>query len=241
MNKAVLSILIVTIALTTEGCSLFSNADSRREESDTVQPIPVQANSQQESETEEFIDLEDDTEPISEVAGLIPATDPNVRVRSSVRGRQDPFSVVTLNPRIEIEEVESDSNTNPSDRPNNNQNTSSPVSSQPNLPIPEPPPNPTLAEDVVITGLYQANGTTKLIVNAPEESNSRYVEVGEYLSNGRVLVKSIDLSQYPPLVVLEQAGVEVAKAIGEDAEEDNLSFLPRENSQNANYRLSGIF
>ena len=247
MNKAVLSTLIVTIALLTEGCSLFSSADSEREqETETVQSISVQANGQQETETEteEFADLEEETEPVSEVAGLIPATDPNVRVRNSVRGRQDPFSVVSLNPRIEIEETESNNQPNSNNIPNRTQNPSPSASanSDSNLPVPDPPPNPALAEDVVITGLYQANGTTKLIVKAPEESNSRYVEVGEYLSNGRVLVKSIDMSQSPPLVILEQAGVEVAKVIGGDSEEEeNLSFLPQESFEDRSYRLSGIF
>ncbi len=161
-----------------------------------------------------------------------------------MRGRQDPFSVVSLNPRIEIEETESNNQPNSNNIPNRTQNPSPSASanSDSNLPVPDPPPNPALAEDVVITGLYQANGTTKLIVKAPEESNSRYVEVGEYLSNGRVLVKSIDMSQSPPLVILEQAGVEVAKVIGGDSEEEeNLSFLPQESFEDRSYRLSGIF
>ena len=227
MNKAVLSILIGTLALLTGGCSLFGD---REPEENVVKPVPIQVETQQQAEPEEFADIE---EPVGEIAGLIPATNPDVRVRSSVRGRNDPFSVVTLNPRIEIEPQESPTPTptpqpNRNDRPNRTQNSPQPTVSNPSpMPVPPPlePPNPALARDVVITGLYQADGTTKLIVREPEAENSRYVEVGQYLSNGRVLVKSIDTSRYPPVVILEQSGVEVAKAIGEDSESEEVSFL----------------
>lgn len=243
MNKAVLLILTGTLSLLTVGCSLFSEFNESRKESEenTVKPIPVQAQGSPETEPEEFADLEAEAEPTQEITGLIPATNPEVRVRSSVRGRTDPFSVVTLNPRIEIEESESTNRpTNPNPNSNRDRNLPSPVVTEP---IPAPPPaNPTLAENVVITGLYQANGVTRLIVQAPEENTSRYVEVGEYLSNGQVLVKSIDTSQSPPLVILEQSGVEVAKVIGEDAEAEDgndISFSPLENPPNP-YRLSSV-
>ena len=240
MNKAVLLILIGTLALLSEGCSR-STKSGKESEANTVKPISVQAKAAPEAESEEFADLEPETEPTEEVAGLIPATNPDVRVRSSVRGRKDPFSVVTLNPRIEIEETETDNaSANRNNNPNRNQNSTSQAARP--QPIPAPPPvRPTLAQNVVITGLYQADGVTKLIVQAPEESNSRYVEVGEYLSNGQVLVKSIDTSQSPPVVILEQAGIEVAKAIGEEpGDEAELSFLPAEDSTARNYRLSSI-
>lgn len=246
MNKAVLSILIGTLSLLTGSCSFFSDfADSRKElDKNAVKPVPVRVETQQQTEPEEFADLEEEVEPVVEISGLIPATNPDVRVRSSIRGRNDPFSVVTLNPRIEIEQEESP---NPQANRNNKSNrmqdpSDRTASNSSPMPVPEPPPNPTLARDVVITGLYQANGMTKLIVQAPEEENSRYVEVGEYLSNGRVLVKSIDTSQSPPLVILEQSGIEVAKVIGENSEsenEDELSFLSPVNSE-ARYRASNI-
>lgn len=237
MNKAVLSILIGTLAGLTGGCSLF--ADSNQESENAVK-LPIQVETQQQTEPEEFADLEE-VEPVEEIAGLIPATNPEVRVRSSVRGRNDPFSVVTLNPRIEIEQQETPApQANSNDEPDITQNLPDRTASDSSfMPVPEPPPNPALAQDVVITGLYQANGRTRLIVQAPEEENSRYVEVGDYLSNGRVLVKSIDTSQYPPLVILEQSGIEVAKVIGEDSASEEVSFLPPVNSE-ARYRASNI-
>ena len=68
-----------------------------------------------------------------------------------------------------------------------------------------------------------------MIVKAPEEDNSRYVEVGQYLSNGQILVKKIDRNHFPtPLVILEESGVEVSKTIGETPEEsrNRISSLP---------------
>ena len=97
MNKAVLLILTGTLALLTEGCSVFSNfADSQKEqEENAVKPVSVQVNTAkraelQETETE-LANLEEEVEPVQEIAGLIPATNPDVRVRSIVRGRNDPF------------------------------------------------------------------------------------------------------------------------------------------------------
>ena len=236
MNKVVLLALIGTLAFVSSGCSIFSKfADSQKElEENAVKPIPVRANSAQtqpqDSESEVISDLEEEeVEPLPEIAGLIPATDPEVRVRSSVRGRNDPFSIVTLNPRIQIEEKEekrpATTNRAVNNRVSNRVNEND---SELDLPLPEEVFEPTLAQDVVISGMLEANGRTRLIVQAPEESSSRYVEVGQYLSNGQVLVKRIDKDHFPsPMIILEQSGVEVAKTIGSNLDEDDsLSALP---------------
>lgn len=239
MNKVVLLTLIGTLAFATEGCSFVSKfADSRKElEDNKVKPIPVKVNTAQaktqKTEEDVFADLEaeEEVESLPEIAGLIPATDPDVRVRSSVRGRNDPFSIVTLNPLIEIEEEKAKPlkrNTNRSQNPNRSQNQANRNDTDLDLPIPEEIFEPTLAQDVVISGMFEANGRTRLIVQAPEESSSRYVEVGQYLSNGQVLVKSIDKNHFPsPMIILEQSGIEVAKTIGADLTNDNeISSLP---------------
>ena len=244
MNKAVLLILTGTLALLTQSCSYFSDfADARKELEETAaKPIPVKANTSQqaniqETETEEeFADLEEEVEPVQEIVGLIPATNPDARVRSSVRGRNDPFSIVTLNPRIEIEQEESKQPVNTSSNRFSQEENQSSKASESSLDFPEPVEiaEPTLAQEVVISGLYEANGSIKLIVQAPEENTSRYVEVGQYLSNGQVLVKSIDKDYFPyPLVVLEQSGIEVTKTIGGDLEEDDgLASLPTSTPNN---------
>ncbi len=253
MNKVVLLILTGMVALLTQSCSFFSNfAESQKEqEENAAQPIPVQINpTQAQAEEEEFADLKEETEPAQEIAGLIPATNPDIRARTSVRGRQDPFSVVNLTPRIEIKEQEKTEQAKNSNQNQNNnglssnanfnggsnQNSNSAINDNSTNFTPQAPPDSTLAESVIVSGLYQGNGRAKLIVKAPEEDTSRYVEVGQYLSNGQILVKSIDLNYSPiPRVILEQSGVEVTKEIGESPENsigNYVSSLPINNSSN---------
>lgn len=79
-----------------------------------------------------------------------------------------------------------------------------------------PKPATTLADGVEVSGVINVNGVPQAIVKAPNEETSRYVGVGQRLSNGRVLVKRIEMNNgSEPIVILEENGVEVAKAIGE--------------------------
>lgn len=81
-----------------------------------------------------------------------------------------------------------------------------------------PLPEPDLARAVEVTGVVQVRGTLQAIVKAPNEQTSRYVQVGQRLSNGEILVKRIEMNRgSDPIVILEQNGVEVAKAVGEKA------------------------
>ena len=246
MNKIVLLMLTGAAALLTQSCSFFADfADARKDlEKETSKPNPVQVNNAAQAQNttevdneEEFADLEQEVAPTEEIAGLIPATNPDTRVRSIVRGRQDPFSTVTLTPRIEIEQEEVKSKAKQAVNSNrdsfNNRNNDDKLPEAPIAEVFEPK----LAQDVVISGLYEAGGRTRLIVQAPEENNSRYVEVGQYLSNGQVLVKSIDHNHFPtPMVTLEQSGVEVIKTIGETAEDSakgsSVSSLPSNSDRN---------
>lgn len=247
MNKVVLLMLSGALALLTQSCSFFADfADARKElEEETAKPIPVKVNTSaaqaqkvEEESEEEFSDLEEEAEAVEEIAGLIPATNPDTRVRGIVRGRQDPFSVVTLTPNITIEEEEVKQVVN-NDRNTNSNRFNNRIDDDDDDNLLQPPSvaevfEPTLAQDVVISGLYEAGGRTRLIIQAPEEGNSRYVEVGQYLSNGQVLVKSIDSDHFPtPMVTLEQSGVEVRKTIGgspEDSKDSQVSSLPANNS-----------
>ena len=238
MNKALLLILVGTLATLTNGCSYISEFIEARKEIEQQVPIPVQVKTAENGqESEIFTDLEESEEPEEVEAapqvGLIAATNPDVRARLVERGRNDPFSVISIPSTIKVEEQEKEDEDIVAINRNNPPNrTLPPIEEpvQPNSPLipsnfepnlPElPAVDPTLAQNVQILGLYEPpNGTTKLIVQAPEESNSRYVEVGQYLSNGAVLVKSIDRGHYPyPQVILEQSGIEVYKEIGEDSE-----------------------
>lgn len=248
MNKIVLLILTGTLAFLTGSCSFFSSfADSKKDlEKEAAQPIPANIKTAQDQlgagESEEFADLESEVEPSQAIAGLIPATNPEVRVRSSIRGRQDPFSAVNLTPRIVATEKEQAkispdlkpvSNSSVNNQASNNYNNGLNGGNLPSLPV--QPPQPTLAQNVVISGLYKTNGVEKLIVKAPNEDSSRYVSVGEYLSDGQILVKRIDLNHSPtPLVILEQSGIQVSKEIGEKTEapgENQISLLPAADAQ----------
>ncbi|MBW4518915.1 MAG: hypothetical protein KME16_04325 [Scytolyngbya sp. HA4215-MV1] len=84
------------------------------------------------------------------------------------------------------------------------------------LPTLPPAPQADLAKEVEITGVVKVAGVAQAIVKAPNESTSRYVRVGQRLSNGQILVKRIEMYEgADPVVILEENGVEVAKAVGE--------------------------
>jgi hypothetical protein len=95
---------------------------------------------------------------------------------------------------------------------------------------PAPPPaipEPELARNVTVMGVIQIGEQAQAIVQVPSEPTSRYVQVGQSLSNGQVLVKRIELNAgAEPLVVLEQYGVEVSKAVGEVAPNKGDSTTP---------------
>jgi hypothetical protein len=66
--------------------------------------------------------------------------------------------------------------------------------------------------------VIEVGGVTNAIVKEPN-APSRYVRVGQRLSNGQVLVKRIEVDRGPePVVILEQFGVEVARRVGDQPE-----------------------
>lgn len=92
-----------------------------------------------------------------------------------------------------------------------------PVAALPPRTIPELPklPEPTQARGVEVTGVAEIGGTPMAIIKVPGEP-ARYVREGQRIADGQVLVKRIEMNQGPtPVVILEQYGVEVAKAVGD--------------------------
>lgn len=88
-------------------------------------------------------------------------------------------------------------------------------------------PEPTLAQSVEVTGVVQVDGQPEAIVKAPNEPSSRYVMVGQRLANGQVLVKRIEMNEgSTPIVILEQYGIEVAKAVGEKSTPNQQTGRP---------------
>jgi hypothetical protein len=77
---------------------------------------------------------------------------------------------------------------------------------------------PLQAMAIEVTGVIEVAGKTQVIVKLPSESFSRYIEVGERVANGQVLVKRVEGQQsLSPTVVLEEVGVEVPRKIGDTA------------------------
>lgn len=96
---------------------------------------------------------------------------------------------------------------------------------------PPPPQNPDLATAVAVTGVVQVGSEPHAIVKVPNETTSRYVRVGQRLSNGQVLVKRIEISEgSDPVVILEQDGVEVSKAVGEAPANPAQAAIPTASS-----------
>lgn len=102
--------------------------------------------------------------------------------------------------------------------------SSTQVSIPPTPPLPPPPkfvpdlpklPEPTLAKGIEVTGVIEVGGVPRAILKAPNEA-ARYVQTGQRVSNGQVLVKRIEMNRGPnPVVILEQYGIEVARQVGE--------------------------
>ena len=233
------SLLLVSIlGLSVSSCSYFESFNEKRKEAEeaskpTIQ-IKAKAEGKEEAEEEDplakAVAEAEGVQREQDVVNLIASTNPEIRVRGSVRGRQDPFSTITVQPTIEIEEEEPEVVTA---NPPNNRNRPRNIISTPTidtLETPEKTTSPTeLAENVLITGLVELGDRIKLIIQAPGEATSRYVDIGQTIANGKVLIKRIETSFPTPTVILEQDGIEIAKTVGElpqEATEDEQAILP---------------
>jgi hypothetical protein len=79
-----------------------------------------------------------------------------------------------------------------------------------------PPPQPKLAQAVIVSGVVVIGREPQAIIKLPNEPTGRYVKVGERLANG-LLIKRIEMNEgSEPTVILEQFGIEVAKMVGEE-------------------------
>jgi len=76
-------------------------------------------------------------------------------------------------------------------------------------------PQPELARAVNVSGVVQIGSAVYAIVDAPDEPSSRYVQVGQRLSNGEILVRRIDFNGSDSSVILEQAGMQVVRRVGD--------------------------
>jgi type IV secretory pathway protease TraF len=91
---------------------------------------------------------------------------------------------------------------------------SSAPSVAPSAVLPAPVSTVNLAQAIAVSGVVQAGSQTSVIVQVPNETTSRSAVVGDYLANGKVLVKRIEMQGAEPVVVLEQDGAEFVKPVG---------------------------
>lgn len=171
--------------------------------------------------------------PGSTIPGLIQSTNGDQRAKqvqttiTAAKGGKDPFTgLPPILPRatITVRNPQAAPNVPPVQKrgislkapnvPPRNPGSLPPALPQtPTVPL---PPSTSLANGVEVSGVVTVNGVTQAILRAPNELTSRYVQVGQRLSNGQVLVKRIDtFAGSDPVVILEENGVEVARIVGD--------------------------
>ncbi len=152
----------------------------------------------------------------SKTQELIPITDKQARVQeleqkinANSKQSRDPFTSTVINPVPKLETLLA----KPKELPNLRAAVVVRTSAR-SVFIAPPPPDTKAAEGTKVTGTVEVSGTIYAIVNASGEPTSRYVRAGQLISNGKVLVKRIDTNAEPPIVVLQQNGVEVLRPVG---------------------------
>ena len=75
---------------------------------------------------------------------------------------------------------------------------------------------PVLARTVGVSGVIQVDGKTQVIVKLPNESFSRYVDVGDRIYDGKIKIKRVEGEEtLSPTVIFEEVGVEVSRRVGD--------------------------
>ncbi|NUN64748.1 hypothetical protein HCU40_08285 [Pseudanabaena biceps] len=150
---------------------------------------------------------------------LIATTDKQARVQEleqkiglDSKQSRDPFTSAVINPVPKLETLLEKPKVAPNLRPAIVVKTAPRTSIATRLP--PVPPDTRAAEGTAITGTIEISGTIYAILKAADEPSSRYVKAGQLISNGKVLVKRIDTNAEPPIVVLQQNGVEVLRPVG---------------------------
>jgi hypothetical protein len=208
MSKKWLSLIIVLVGFWLGGCG-----PSPESETADIPPIPPPPPVKPEPES---------TEPKEEidrvaVSGLIPPTNAQQRAEGIPRGLDNPFSSLSPVPIVTITDDQIPTEEQlPEPPPSASEDASSPNG--------ETEINLELAKSVVVTGIVNLGDSIQVILKAPKENFSRYVELGQYISDGAVLVKRIEKGyDRSVFVILEQSGVEVRKSVGLDPAQSESS------------------
>lgn len=161
-------------------------------------------------------------------AELLPSTDPNERFNEIDKERNDPYAFVPIPPPQKdpppAPENAGGGLPSPTNQPGGSAQTPQPGGGQgagsPSAPteLPDLPAPTVIAAQVQVTGVANVDGKSYAIVKAPNEPTSRYVQVGDRIANGAVLVKRIENpSGSSPVVILEERGQEIALPVGSNA------------------------
>ena len=234
MQKISLIVSAGTLAFLMGSCSLLPWVDNSEETTKQTKPPASPSTSKSNTQDSERPVKTEKPKSSVEVSGLIPTTNPDRRGKEaeSASGRQDPFASIPVQPKVKkvapSTETGSTSGTSSSTEPG----SVDPVSESSQSPSEYSEPSRVdLARATVVTGVIDMGELTQVIVKAPNEKFSRYVQPGQYVSNGKVLVKRIEGKNSPtPIVVLEEVGVgiEIYKRVGEEAAQ-----MPSEKSEAA--------
>lgn len=213
------------------GCQLFGGGEPdvtepteattpATTETATASPTPAPSESP-EAFSEPTVSGNPPPPPTSIPSDLIASTSSNSRVQQIQGKGSDPFAPLSVVPVVTIPPappsspvavVPSSPSATAPNVPGRPGATASPSATP--TPVPPPPPRTTEAKAVAVTGVVNVGSQVFAIVQAPNEPTSRYVQAGQSLSNGQVLVKRIDVNSAEPVVVLVQNGVEIVKTVG---------------------------
>lgn len=162
---------------------------------------------------------------------LIPSTPSSAQLPPSEIGRVDPFTTVIVPPTVSVQTTSVQATSPPAlVAPTSTAAPpivapvtaapmplpvlqSAPVDINPFPPVLPALPPRRLSEAIEISGVVEVGGKTNVIVQVPDEQTSRYVQVGEYVSDGNVLVKRVEMG-VEPVVILEENGAEVTRYVG---------------------------
>lgn len=235
------------VALTIAGCgadteeTTASNPSTSQEVVNTQQPAPKPfENPPTVAQTT--------TTQSSSAPALIQSTNANQRTRQVKTGRQDPFAGLSPGAiKLPTKPTEKTPPPLPKLPVAKAPPPPSPLPSRLPEVVPSPPPElpppaqPDIARSITITGVAQIGNETQAIVLVPNEGTSRYVRQGQMLSNGRVRVKRIEVNQgAQPLVILEENGIEVAKAVGQAPANSEQANAPASNASESNAPASAV-
>ena len=218
LQTASVSLLALLVGV---GCGSSESENVATESTPANAGAAAEAPSPQEQETPKY------EGPIF-IPGLTPPTDArDILARDGEepglsRGVVDPFAIIPVDA---IGQLPQPSPGEPA--PVATQNGGEEIVTEPEETI----PGTSRADAVRITGIVKVGNTLRAIIKSPDEPTSRHVRTGQLIA-GTVLVKSIDINQSVPVVILEEAGVEVPKYVGQEPDVAS-SFIASSSSATA--------